>query len=107
MIVGDSRPYLSALLVLNPEQWELLAKDLNLDPTGAENCKSSRISEVVLERVAKQISAFPGYAKIRKVCCQIEPWDIENGLMTPTLKIKRSKIIERFEADIEKMYQDH
>jgi len=107
MVVGDSRPYLSALLVLNPEQWEVLAKEQNMDPAGTEACKSARVNEIVLERVAKQISSFPGYAKIRKVHCQLEPWDIENGLMTPTLKIKRSKILERFEADIDKMYQDH
>mgnify|MGYP000122603567 CR=1 FL=1 len=107
VVIGDSKPYLSALLVLNPEQWEVLAKEQNMDPTGTEACTSPRINEIVLEHVAKQISTFPGYAKIRKVCCQIEPWDIENGLMTPTLKIKRSKILERFDADIERMYQDH
>ncbi len=107
MVVGDSRPYLSALVVLNPERWETIAEQLELDPTGTEACASARIKEIVLERVAKQISAFPGYAKIRKVCCQLEPWSIESGLMTPTLKIKRSKILERFEADIEKMYKDH
>jgi long-chain acyl-CoA synthetase len=107
MIVGDNKPYLSALLVINPEQWEPLAKEVKVDPADAEACKSARINEIVLERVAKQISAFPGYAKIRKACCQLEPWSIENGLITPTLKIKRNKILERFETDIEKMYQDH
>jgi long-chain acyl-CoA synthetase len=107
MIVGDNKPYLSALLVINPEQWEPLAKEVKVDPADAEACKSARVNEIVLERVAKQISAFPGYAKIRKACCQLEPWSIENGLITPTLKIKRNKILERFETDIEKMYQDH
>jgi long-chain acyl-CoA synthetase len=107
MVIGDNRPYLSALLVINPEQWETFARELKVDPTDTEACKSSRINEIVLERVARQISAFPGYAKIRRVCCQLEPWSIEEGLMTPTLKIKRSNILEHFKADIEKMYQDH
>jgi long-chain acyl-CoA synthetase len=107
MIIGDNKPYLSALLVINPEQWGPFAKQLKVDPADTEACKSARINEIVLERVAKQITAFPGYAKIRRVCCQLEPWSIENGLMTPTLKIKRNKILERFETDIEKMYQDH
>lgn len=107
MVIGDNRPYLSALLVINPEQWEVFAKQLKADPANTEACKSARVNEIVLERVAKQISAFPGHARIRKVCCQLEPWTIENGLMTPTLKIKRNKILEHFEADIEKMYLDH
>lgn len=107
MVIGDNRPYLSALLVINPEQWEVFAKQLKADPANTEACKSARVNEIVLERVAKQISAFPGHARIRKVCCQLEPWTIENGLMTPTLKVKRNKILEHFEADIEKMYLDH
>ena len=107
MVIGDNRPYLSALLVINPEQWEVYAKQLKVDPADTEACKSARVNEIVLERVARQISAFPGHAKIRRVCCQLEPWTIENGLMTPTLKLKRNKTLERFEADIEKMYLDH
>ncbi len=107
MVIGDNKPYLSALLVLNPEQWQALAGELKVDPTGTEACKSARINEIVLERVAKQISAFPGYARIRKVCCQLEPWSIENGLLTPTLKLKRSQVLERYAADIDRMYQDH
>jgi len=106
-VIGDNRPYLSVLLVINPEQWETLAKELKIDPAATDACKSTRINEIMLERVAKQITAFPGYAKIRSVCCQLEPWSIEDGLMTPTLKIKRGEILERFESDIEKMYIDH
>ncbi|HHJ15578.1 MAG TPA: long-chain fatty acid--CoA ligase [Gammaproteobacteria bacterium] len=107
MIIGDSRPYLTALLVLNPEQWEILARELDVDPDSEEACKSSRVNQVVLERVARQISAFPGYAQIRRVRCQLDPWGIDEGLMTPTLKLKRNKIYERYESDIERMYQDH
>ena len=107
MVIGDNRPYLSALLVINPEQWEVFAKQLKVDPVETEACKSARVNEIILERVARQISAFPGHARIRKVCCQLEPWTIENGLMTPTLKIKRNKTLEHFAADIEKMYLDH
>jgi len=61
---------------------------------------------VVLERVANQISTFPGYARIHKVRCQLEPWSIEDGLITPTLKLKRNRVYERFEADINRMYED-
>ncbi|MFQ5644719.1 MAG: AMP-dependent synthetase/ligase [Thiogranum sp.] len=107
MVIGDNKPYLGALIVLNPEQWEVLARELGVNPTDTEACKSARINEIVLERVAKQITAFPGYARIRKVCCQLEPWSIENGLLTPTLKLKRNQVLERYAADIEKMYQDH
>ncbi len=106
LVIGDTRPCLTALLVLNPEQWGLLGKELGMDPGDTAACQSSRVNQVVLERVADQLSAFPGYARIRKVCCQLEPWSIEDGLITPTLKVKRNKVYEHFEAEINGMYED-
>jgi long-chain acyl-CoA synthetase len=107
MVVGDNRPYLSALLVLNPEQWTLFAEQLGVDPESPEACNSSRVYEAILERVARQISAFPGHARIHGVHCQLEPWSIEEGLITPTLKLKRNKICERYAMEIEAMYKGH
>ena len=106
LVIGDNRPYLTAIVVLNPEQWEPLARQLGMDPGDTAACQSSRVNEIVLERVANQISTFPGYARIRKVLCRLEPWSIEDGLITPTLKLKRNKVYERFESEINRMYED-
>jgi len=107
MVIGDSRPYLSTLVVLNPEQWATLARQLKLNPDDPQACDSRQVNEAVLERIAKQISAFPGYAQIRRVHCQLEPWTIENSLMTPTLKLKRDKVYAHFQNDIDALYADH
>ena len=107
MVIGDNRPYLSALLVLDPEQWALLARQFNLDPDDPQSCENHQVSEAVRERVAKQITAFPGYAQIRRVRCQLKPWSIEDGLITPTLKLKRDKVCEHFKSDIDAMYANH
>lgn len=107
LVIGDNRPFLSALLVLNPEQWTLLAKRLQLDPRDPAVCNHEQIRQIVLERVARQISAFPGYAQIRAISCQLQPWSIEDGLMTPTLKVKRDQVCARFREDIERIYADH
>ena len=56
--------------------------------------------------MAKQITAFPGYAKIHRVSCQLEPWSIDDGLITPTLKLKRNVAYERFEDRITGMYEE-
>jgi long-chain acyl-CoA synthetase len=107
MVIGDNRPYLSAMLVLNPDQWGLVARTLGLDPADQNACVSPQVREIVLERVALQISAFPGYAQIRRVDCQLEPWSIENGLITPTLKLKRDEVYSRFSDVIDELYADH
>lgn len=107
MVVGDSRPFLTALLVLDPGQWKVFASELGIDPESPDACNSARVYAAILERVAKQISAFPGYAKIHSVYCQLEPWTIEDGLITPTLKLKRDKVCERYATQIEAMYKGH
>ena len=105
MVVGDNRPYLTALLVLNPEQFDPICRQLRLTPCDSRACASSQVNQFVLERVAKQISTFPGYARIRRVKCMLEPWTIEDGLITPTLKLKRDKVYQHFEAEIDAMYR--
>ncbi|MGD2076477.1 MAG: long-chain fatty acid--CoA ligase, partial [Gammaproteobacteria bacterium] len=67
MVIGDSRPYLTALLVLNREQMEEICRELKLERCDSEACGSSRVNQLVLERIANQICCFPGYAKIRQV----------------------------------------
>ena len=57
------------------------------------------------KRVAAALTDFPGYAKIRQVLLTLEPWTIDNGLMTPTLKIKRQMVLTRFADEIEQIYQ--
>jgi len=105
MVIGEGRPFLSALLVLNPEQWEIVAGQLSIASGDTAACHSSRVRQYVLERVAKCMGAFPGYAKIHRVYCMLDPWSIEDGLITPTLKLKRDKVYSRFEAAIEEMYR--
>ena len=51
------------------------------------------------------MKAFPGYAKIRRITLLIEPWTVDNGMLTPTLKLKRNVVQERYRQEIEQMYQ--
>ena len=107
MVIGDNRPYLTAMIVLNEEQWAIHSKSLDLDSNDPDAPASERFEKLVCEKIASQLAEFPGYAVIRQVTCVLEPWTIENELITPTLKLKRNRIMERFETDIEKMYEGH
>ena len=107
MIIGDNRPYLTAMIVLNEEQWAIHAKNLDLDSNDTDAPAAERFEKLVCDKITSLLSEFPGYAVIRQVTCVLEPWTIENELITPTLKLKRNRIMERFETDIEKMYEGH
>jgi long-chain acyl-CoA synthetase len=58
-----------------------------------------------LQRIAGQIREFPGYAKVYRVLLLQEPWSIENGLLTPTLKLKRAEVAKRYAEQIQKLYE--
>ncbi|WP_455202920.1 AMP-dependent synthetase/ligase [Kaarinaea lacus] len=107
MVVGESRPYLAALAVLNPEQWQNFCHNQGLDHSDSQLLHQEEVLESVRQRVCTQIKSFPGYAQIQRVAITLEPWTIENGLITPTLKLKRQKILRHHASDIQKLYEGH
>lgn len=104
MVLGEARPYLTALAVLNGELWVSLAKELGLDPFDKSAIGNPRVTQRVLVRFKTLLKDFPGYAKVRDVVVSLEPWTPENGLLTATLKLRRKIILERYAAEIEHMY---
>jgi len=107
MVIGDSRPYLTAVLVLNPELWALLAKDMQVDPEDPASLNDAAVEQAVCARLADRLSEFPGFAQVRRVTCSLDAWTVDEGLITPTLKLKRRNIEKRFAGAIEHMYEGH
>ncbi len=106
MLVGEGKPYLSLLAVLNRKRWEEFAA---ANAMGADfaSLSTPATEKLLLARVAAQMKEFPGYAQVRKLTAGLEPWTVEAGLLTPTLKIKRPRVIEKFNAEIDRMYEGH
>lgn len=107
IVLGEGKPFLTVLAVVQQASWTTLAATWNLDPTADAALADERVTHAALERIAAQTRAFPGYAQIRRVLLLKEPWTIDNGLLTPTLKLKRNVLIERFSAQIEALYAGH
>ena len=85
LVYGDNKPYLVALLVLNKEKKEITNENI--------------IHEI--EIINKNLSKIE---KIKKFLIIEDQFTIENGLMTPTLKLKRYKIIQKYKNQIENLY---
>ena len=88
-VIGENRPFISSIVVLNKEEWKKLASTLDLDPNDPESLIATVTRNAVLKRIKAAAKGFPQYALPRNVCLTLEPWTIENGLITPTLKLKR------------------
>jgi long-chain acyl-CoA synthetase len=106
ILLGEGKPYLSVIAVLNPEHWNK-ASALGGFAADAATLRSKEAHEFILKRVAAQLKMFPGYAQVRRAVLTLEPWTVENGLLTPTMKLKRSKVMEKFNAEIDGMYAGH
>jgi long-chain acyl-CoA synthetase len=106
MIVGEGKPYLAALIVLNAEHWEDFAASLHLDPTQPESLRNPKVMKLLTRRVTAHLKHFPGYAQIRRLHLELNPWTVDNGLLTPTLKVKRNQVLDRYRAAVEAMYAD-
>jgi long-chain acyl-CoA synthetase len=102
-VIGDGRPFLVALIVLNNAAWKQFAEENDATP-GRPNAAS--VKTKVLAKVEKLLAGFPRYAQVRAVHLSLQPWTIEAGLLTPTLKIKRDILRSVFANEIERLY-DH
>jgi len=107
MLLGEAKPYLSLIAVLNAEHWKKLAAERGWKADDLAILRNNDVEKAITQRVSAQLKDFPGYAQVRRVTLTLEPWSVENGLLTPTLKLKRPKVMEKFNAEIDQMYAGH
>lgn len=107
MLIGEARPFLSVIVVLNPDAWSDLAVSLHIHPESPDAFAQQHVEKAILERISTRLKGFPGYAKIRRAHITLQPWTVDDSLLTPTLKIKRPKVMERFENEINELYVNH
>lgn len=107
LVIGEGKPYLSAILVLNAELWPETARSLGLSPNDPASLQSDKLEQHLLERIGAQLHDFPGYAQIRRATPSLDAWTIESGLTTPTMKIRRARVMEHFHAQVDRMYAGH
>lgn len=107
LILGEGRPYISLIAVVDPAEWQRLTDSLGLEPTGEASLASPAAKSAALKRAKAAAANFPNYALPRAIVLTKDPWTIENGLLTPTLKLKRGPLNQRFKKEIEHLYATH
>ncbi|MFP5381311.1 MAG: AMP-dependent synthetase/ligase [Gammaproteobacteria bacterium] len=105
MVVGEGKPYLAAVTILNDEHWQAFAASHHIDPSPA-SLKDPKVMKALMHRIAHHLKHFPGYAQVRRLHPELTPWTVDDGLLTPTLKVKRNQVQDRYRAAIEAMYAE-
>ncbi|MDH5444633.1 MAG: long-chain fatty acid--CoA ligase [Gammaproteobacteria bacterium] len=107
MVIGEGKAFLSAITVLNPDIWNDVAAQAGVDPNATESLNCEAVCKIVIDRIKEKMFEFPGYAKIVRVHNTLEPWTIEDGLITPKMSLKRNKLADKYSKQIEKLYAGH
>lgn len=104
-VLGDNRPFIACVVVLNKDLWTRWAAELQLDAATPGSLDSTVARDAALKRIATLTRGFPYFARPRAVDLSLQPWTPENGLMTPTLKIKRNNLALHFAPRIDALYR--
>jgi len=106
MVYGDRRPYPVALITINPEELAKFAREegiLTTDPDVVS--KHPKVMERVARIVEEKNSHLQSYAKIKKFSVLPGDFTQEGGELTPTLKVKRKVVSEKYQHAIEELYR--
>ena len=103
-VVGEDQPFVACVAVVNPAEWKAMAKSLGLHPEDETSLHHSAAEREALVRVERQMRSFARYAVPRAIHLVTDLWNIDNGLMTPTLKLKRKNLMVYYQRDIAQMY---
>lgn len=97
VICGDRRPYLGALVVPDEEACTAWAAEQGL-PAGSWQAlaESEVLRKQLQNRINRQLASLNPHEQVRRIAVCHESFTIENGLLTPTMKLKRQPIYNRY-----------
>ena len=105
MVVGENQKFCAALIALDFLFLKNWAKLHGIEyTTNAEMIKHPRVRSRIGEEIKKYNAQFGDTEKIKKFELVADEWTVANGLLTPTLKIKREKVAERYKAEIDSLF---
>ena len=104
ILIGDRRPYLTALVTLDPEEAEKFAAEHGLGKDPEALASNELVRESISEHVEEVNKKFARVEQLKKF--EILPHDLsqEGGELTPTLKVKRAVVAKKYEPQIEALY---
>jgi len=103
--IGDNFPYITALITPNVENLRAYFEEHKVGDGGPDGIAGHPTTEALIAQAVKDVNAqLPSYERIRRFTVLPTEFTVESGEITPTLKLKRKIISERYRREIEEMY---
>ena len=108
VVIGDGHKFAAALIFPNPEHLRILGRTLGLPANTSlpDLCSNEQVIKQVGLLVHRANEGLPHWSTIKRFSIVPRELTVENELLTPTLKVKRSAVKARFLSEIEALYQD-
>ena len=104
VVVGDRRPYLVALVTLDPEEAVKYANDNGLEPDAEAIAAEPDVHASIMAHVDQINSKFARVEQVKKVKVLPRDFSQEGGELTPSMKVKRSSVAVKYEGAVEALY---
>jgi len=104
MVIGDRRNFVSALVVPAADVLQPWAAENNIGGDLADLCANPAVYAHYEARLEAKMTSFSRYERIKKFTLVPDEFSQENNELTPTLKLKRRVLLEKYAAIIDKMY---
>lgn len=119
MLVGQNRKYVSAIVVPSAEMLSVAAQRSGADESAASvsgteaghsseqvlGAATANAASFLLQRIQEDTADLARFEQPKKVIVAKEPFTVENGLLTPTLKVRQRDVAKRYEAEIDALYE--
>ena len=108
VVIGNDRKFAAALIVPDWEQLEAYAKYKGIDGLNsrADFCHSPRIIDLFERQIAARTQTLAQFERIKKIALLDHEFTAESGEMTPTLKVKRRVVDEKYRGVIDRLYAE-
>ncbi|MCF7821306.1 MAG: long-chain fatty acid--CoA ligase [Mariprofundaceae bacterium] len=105
VLYGDQRPYLVAMVVPDQDACTAWAEEKGMPKSGwPELAASDILRKHVQSRIQQHLKPLNSHEQIRRITIHVDPFTIENGYLTPTMKLKRRAIYQDFAEQFEALY---
>ncbi len=107
MIFGEGRPFNICVVVPDSVVLMRYAKSRGLPEDPGALLERPEIREMITESITRMLHGkFGGYEVPKKFIFSTEPFSLDNGLLTQTMKLKRRKVVEKFQEEIEAVFSN-
>lgn len=103
-VYGDNKPYNVALVVANLDAVKKFAAEHGVTGSGDALLESPKVKELFKKELGEYSGGFKGFEEIKDFAVIAEDFTTDNGLLTPSLKVKRKKVMEKYEKVVTGLY---